>query len=106
MSRLRLTERSWRRKEFLRNFPDTLHGRLSLTFFLFPVIIFHMSEIEKLEIKISYLEKENAELNETIIDMDKRLGVLMAQFEEMKKKVKDLIDNNGEERENRRPPHY
>ncbi len=65
-----------------------------------------MSEIEKLEIKISYLEKENAELNETVIDMDKRLGVLMAQFEEMKKKVKDLIDNNGEERENRRPPHY
>lgn len=63
-------------------------------------------EIEKLEIKVSYLEEENAELNEIVIDMNKRLSVLMAQFEEMKKKVKDLIDNNGEERENRRPPHY
>ncbi len=63
-------------------------------------------EIEKLEIKVSYLEEENAVLNETVIALDRKLGVLMAQVEEIKKKVLLLMDNNGEERESRRPPHY
>ena len=53
-------------------------------------------EIEKLEIKVSYLEEENAELNEIVIDMNKRLSVLMAQFEEMKKKVKDFLGKSLE----------
>ena len=63
-------------------------------------------DVERLEIKISYLEAENEELNEVVVDLNKKVSVLMAQFEEMKKKVKDLIDNTGEERANRRPPHY
>ncbi len=63
-------------------------------------------DVERLEIKISYLEAENEELNEVVVDLNKKVSVLMAQFEEMKKKVKDLIDNAGEERANRRPPHY
>ncbi len=63
-------------------------------------------DVERLEIKISYLEAENEELNEVVVDLNKKISVLMAQFEEMKKKVKDLIDNAGEERANRRPPHY
>ena len=63
-------------------------------------------DVERLEIKISYLEAENEELNEVVVDLNKKVSVLMAQFEEMKKKVKDLIDNAGEERVNRRPPHY
>lgn len=63
-------------------------------------------ETEKLEIKISYLERENAVLNDIVTDLNKRVGVLSAQFEELKKKVKDLMDNENEERENRRPPHY
>lgn len=74
------------------------------------VISYHwfMSEkdIERLEIKISYLEAENEELNEVVVDLNKKVSVLMVQFEEMKKKVKDLIDNSGEERASRRPPHY
>ncbi len=63
-------------------------------------------DVERLEIKISYLEAENEELNEVVVDLNKKVSVLMVQFEEMKKKVKDLIDNAGEERANRRPPHY
>lgn len=63
-------------------------------------------ETEKLEIKISYLERENALLNEIVTDLNKRVGVLSSQFEELKKKVKDLMDNESEERESRRPPHY
>ena len=61
---------------------------------------------ERLEIKISYLEAENAELNEVVIDLNKKVSVMMAEFEALKKKVKDLMDNAGEERVNRRPPHY
>lgn len=63
-------------------------------------------EDEKLEIKISYLERENGLLNEIVTDLNKRFGVLSAQFEELKKKVKDLMENESEERESRRPPHY
>ena len=67
----------------------------------------HMKkELEKLEIKVSYLEAQNEELNECVIDFGKKLTQMMAQIEEMKKKIKDLMDITGEERESRKPPHY
>ena len=63
-------------------------------------------ELERLEIRLSYLEKQNAELNEVVIDQGKTITHLLVQMEEMKKKVKDLIDVTADERANRRPPHY
>ena len=63
-------------------------------------------ELYKLEIRLSYLEKQNAELNEVVIEQGKTITHLMVQMEEMKKKVKDLMDISAEERANRRPPHY
>lgn len=63
-------------------------------------------KIEKLEIKVSYLEDENATLNEVVTDLNKRVGILTSELEEIKKKVRDILENEGEERENRRPPHY
>lgn len=63
-------------------------------------------DVERLEIKICYLEAENAELNEVVVDLNKKVSVMAVQMEELKKKVKDLIDNSGEERVSRRPPHY
>ena len=60
-------------------------------------------ELERLEIRLSYLEKQNAELNEVVIDQGKTITHLLVQMEEMKKKVKDLT---ADERANRRPPHY
>ena len=63
-------------------------------------------ELERLEIRLSYLEKQNAELNEVVIDQGKTITHLLVQMEEMKKKVKDLMDVTADERVNRRPPHY
>lgn len=63
-------------------------------------------ELERLEIRLSYLEKQNAELNEVVIDQGKTITHLLVQMEEMKKKVKDLVDVTADERANRRPPHY
>ena len=63
-------------------------------------------ELERLEIRLSYLEKQNAELNEVVIDQGKTITHLLVQMEEMKKKVKDLMDVTAGERANRRPPHY
>ena len=63
-------------------------------------------ELERLEIRLSYLEKQNAELNEVVIDQGKTITHLLVQMEEMKKKVKDLMDVTADERAKRRPPHY
>ena len=63
-------------------------------------------ELERLEIRLSYLGKQNAELNEVVIDQGKTITHLLVQMEEMKKKVKDLMDVTADERANRRPPHY
>ena len=63
-------------------------------------------ELERLEIRLSYLEKQNAELNEVVIDQGKTITHLLVQMEEMKKKVKDLMDVTADERANRRPPNY
>ena len=63
-------------------------------------------ELERLEIRLSYLEKQNAELNEVVIDQGKTITHLLVQMEEMKKKVKDLMDVTADERAIRRPPHY
>ena len=66
----------------------------------------YVDELERLEIRLSYLEKQNAELNEVVIDQGKTITHLLVQMEEMKKKVKDLMDVTADERANRRPPHY
>lgn len=63
-------------------------------------------ELNRLEIRLSYLEKQNAELNEVVIDQGKTITHLLIQVEEMKKKIKDLMEVTAEERANRRPPHY
>ncbi len=63
-------------------------------------------EIEKLEVKVSYLERENALLGEEVIELNKRLSTLSLEMEEIKKKVVEILLDEGEERESRRPPHY
>lgn len=63
-------------------------------------------ELDKLEMKVSYLESQNAELNEVVIDQGKQIAHMMVQLEEMKRKIKDLMEVTADERANRRPPHY
>ena len=63
-------------------------------------------ELERLEIKISYLESQNAELNDVVIEQGKSITILEKRIELLEKKVEDLIEESGEARPNRKPPHY
>lgn len=63
-------------------------------------------DLERLEIKISYLESQNAELNDVVIDQGKSIAILEKRIEMLEKKVEDLVEESGEARPNRRPPHY
>ena len=63
-------------------------------------------DLERLEIKISYLESQNAELNDVVIDQGKSIAILEKRIEMLEKKVEDLIDESGEATPNRRPHHY
>ncbi len=63
-------------------------------------------DIERLEIKISYLESMISELNEVVISQGREITHLKIQLEGLEKKVEDLIEESGEARPNRRPPHY
>ena len=63
-------------------------------------------ELEKLEIRLSYLEKENAELNEVALEQDRTIAEMLKRIEKLEMNVQDLIDESGESRPNRKPPHY
>ena len=64
-------------------------------------------ELEKLEVKISYLECMYEELNEVVINQSKEITALKLQLEKEEKKVRDLIEEFGNpSRPSRRPPHY
>lgn len=63
-------------------------------------------EIERLEIRNAYLEAQVAELNEVVIGQQKSIDTLSLQLQSLAKKVSDLIEESGEARPSRRPPHY
>ena len=63
-------------------------------------------DLEKLEIRLSYLEKENAELNEVVLECDRTISELLKRIEKLELNVEDLIEESGESRPNRKPPHY
>ena len=63
-------------------------------------------ELERLEIQVSYLESQNEELDSVVIEQQKSIDLLARRIEALEKKVEDLIEESGEPRPNRRPPHY
>ncbi len=63
-------------------------------------------ELDNLEIKVSYLELKFDELNQVIIEQDRAISKMKAQIEALEKKVVDLEEESGQDRPNRRPPHY
>lgn len=65
-----------------------------------------MEDLERLEIKASYLEDTVAKLNEVVIDQERTIGSLIMRIESLERKVEDLIEVSSEARPNRRPPHY
>ncbi len=63
-------------------------------------------ELDALEIKVSYLELKCDELNDVIITQDRAISKMKAQIEALEKKVIDLEEEAGQDRPNRKPPHY
>lgn len=62
--------------------------------------------MDALEIKVSYLELKCDELNEVIVEQDRAISKMRAQLEALEKKVIDLEEEAGQDRPNRKPPHY
>lgn len=69
-------------------------------------IIVSMNEVEELEVKVSYLEVQNSELNEMVIALSKECDLMRKEISVLEKRIEDLVDQLGPERPNRRPPHY
>ena len=65
-----------------------------------------LEELDALEIKVSYLELKCDELNDVIISQDRAISKMKAQIEALEKKVIDLEEEAGQDRPNRKPPHY
>ena len=64
-------------------------------------------ELERVEIKVSYLEAQVAELNEVIIEQQKSIDSLTLKLLQAEKKIEDLIEEVGSAtRPNRKAPNY
>lgn len=64
-------------------------------------------EIEKLEIKVSYLEAGIDELNDVVVQQQKTIDTLSYSLEKMQEKLQSLIEEVGTpNRPSQRPPHY
>lgn len=61
-------------------------------------------EIERLEMKVSYLELDKENLSSSIIDLSREIEKLRFELKALEKKVAYLEES--EERPNRKPPHY
>ncbi len=70
--------------------------------------LFHMNEeLEQVEIKVSYLEAQVAELNDVVIEQQKNIDALNIKLLQVTKKLEELIEEVGSpSRPNRKPPHY
>ena len=64
-------------------------------------------ELEQVEIKVSYLEAQVAELNEVVIEQQKNIDAMNIKILQVTKKLEELIEEVGSpSRPNRKPPHY
>ena len=70
--------------------------------------LFYMNEeLEQVEIKVSYLEAQVAELNEVVIEQQKNIDAMNIKLLQVTKKLEELIEEVGSpSRPNRKPPHY
>lgn len=62
--------------------------------------------LEKVEIKMAYLEDMVSQLNDIVIAQEKIIEEQKVQIAVLKRKFEDFVENGGEEIPNRRPPHY
>ncbi len=64
------------------------------------------NEIEKLEVKISYLEKQNEDLSDMIYSLEEDLKREKKRVDFLERKIGDLIEELSPDRPSRKPPHY
>lgn len=64
------------------------------------------ARMEKVEIKLSYLEETVAQLDGIVASQQKEMEGLRTQLEALKKKVAQLAEEEEREIPDRRPPHY
>ena len=64
------------------------------------------NEIEKLEVKISYLEKQKEDLSEMIYSLEEDLKREKKRVDFLERKIGDLIEELSPDRPSRKPPHY
>jgi uncharacterized coiled-coil protein SlyX len=62
--------------------------------------------LDAIETKLAYMERTVTELNIIVSDQEKELGILQNQVDKLKQKVVDLMEESGEDRPSRLPPHY
>lgn len=61
--------------------------------------------MEEMEIRMAYLENYTIQLNEVVLERNRKIEVLEDQMERMKRKVEELAENLPAP-ENQKPPHY
>ncbi len=59
-----------------------------------------------LETKISYQESLIADLNDTVVDQQKEIGLLKTMMELLRARLDELQEHAGESMPHVRPPHY
>ncbi|MFA6845323.1 MAG: SlyX family protein, partial [Sphaerochaetaceae bacterium] len=62
--------------------------------------------IDKLEMKLAYMEQTITELNMAVISQNKELGVLQNQVDKLQQKVLELMEDESDSRPSQKPPHY
>lgn len=62
--------------------------------------------IEKVEIKLSYLEETVDQLNGIVAAQQKEMEKLAGTIESLQKKIAELVEETGGDIPDRRPPHY
>ncbi len=62
--------------------------------------------VEKIEVKLSYLEEMVSQLNVVVVSQQKEMNDLNRQMEALRKKVREIQDGEGGDIPSRRPPHY
>lgn len=62
--------------------------------------------ITSVEIKLSYMEDFVNKLQTSIVEHENAIDTLKIENKMLKQKIKELLENQEEEIQNRRPPHY
>lgn len=64
-------------------------------------------DIDRLEMKVSFLEAEVEEINEVVIEQGRTIDQLNLSLEKLTERVNSLVEEFGTpNRPSRRPPHY